>query len=114
MLVLVVAGARTEFSLAASGAASVYVLLRLAAKLLGGVIAARAIDADEPRTAALQLLSPGVFGVGLALNIVRAAGPDAAGLLTIVVLGTIGSEITAELARTRNAGASDRDPMVSV
>ena len=114
VLVLVVAGARTEFSLAASGAASVYVLLRLAAKLLGGVIAARAIDADEPRTAALQLLSPGVFGIALALNIVRAAGPDAAGLLTIVVLGTIGSEITAELARTRNAGASDRDPMVSV
>lgn len=114
VLVLVVAGARTEFSLAASGAASVYVLLRLAAKLLGGVIAARAIDVDEPRAVPLRLLSPGVFGVALALNIVRAAGPDAAGLLTIVVLGTIGSEITAELARTRNVGASERDPMVSV
>ena len=114
VLVLVVAGARTEFSLAASGAAAAYVLLRMAAKLLGGAIATRTIDADVPRTAALQLLSPGVFGVALALNIVRAAGPDAAVLLTIVVLGTIGSEITAELARTRNVGASERDPMVSV
>ena len=114
VLVLVVAGARTEFSLAASGAAAVYVLLRMAAKLLGGVIATRAIDAGAPRTAALQLLSPGVFGVALALNIVRAAGPDASGLLTIVVLGTIGSEITAELARTRYVDASERDPMVTV
>ena len=85
----------------------------MAAKLLGAAIAARVTDADEPRAAAVQLLSPGVFGVALALNIVRAAGPDAAGLLTIVVLGTIGSEITAELARTRNVSASDRHPVVS-
>ena len=84
VLVLIVAGARTEFSLAASAGATVYVLLRMAAKLLGAAIAARVTDADEPRTAAAQLLSPGVLGVALALNIVRAAGPDAAGLLTIV------------------------------
>ncbi len=64
----------------------------------------RAADAADSR-----LLSPGVFGVALALNIVRAAGPDATVLLTIVVLGTIGSEIIAELARTRNVGASERD-----
>ena len=114
VLVLVVAGARTEFSLAASGAAAVYVLLRITAKLLGGAIATRVADADVPRTPVQWLLSPGVFGVALALNIVRAAGPDATVLLTIVVLGTMGSEITAELARTRNVRASERDPVVSV
>ena len=114
VLVLIVAGAGIEFSLAASAAAAVYVLLRMAAKLCGAAIAARVTDGDEPRAGAVQLLSPGVFGVALALNIVRAAGPDATVLLTIVVLGTIGAEITAELARTRNVGASERHPAVSV
>ena len=113
VLVLVVAGARTELSLAASGAAAAYVLLRLTAKLLGGAIATRMADADLPRTAVVWLLSPGVFGVALALNIVRIVGPDAVVLLTIVVLGTIGSEITAELARTRNVRATESDPVVS-
>ena len=114
VLVLIVAGAGIEFSLAASAAAAVYVLLRMAAKLCGAAIAARVTDVDEPRAAAVQLLSPGVFGVAFALNIVRAAGPDATVLLTIVVLGTIGAEITAELARTRNVGASERHPAVTV
>ena len=62
----------------------------------------------------MQLLSPGVFGVALALNIVRVAGPDAGVLLTIVVLGTIGSEMTAELARTRNVRVCRARSVVSV
>lgn len=99
VLVLVVAGARTDFSLASSAMAAVYVFLRTAAKVLGGSVAGRIAGAVEARAFGLHLLSPGVFGVALALNTVRAAGPDATILLTIVVLGTIGSELVAEIGR---------------
>jgi hypothetical protein len=110
VLVLVVAGARTEFSLAAAGAATVYVFLRTAAKLAGGSLAARVVHARDPRLPGL--LSPGVFGVALALNILQDAGPDAGVLLTIVVLGTIGSEIVAEFGRHPDLSASYRDRVI--
>jgi hypothetical protein len=101
VLVLVVAGARTEFALGPAAVAGVYVLLRTAATLAGGWLAGRIARASEPWSIGVDLLTPGVFGVGLALNAVRAAGPGAEVLLTIVVLGTIGSEIVAELVRPR-------------
>jgi hypothetical protein len=99
VLVLVVAGARTDFSLASSAIAAVYIFLRTGGKLLGGSVAGRIAGAGEGRAFGLHLLSPGVFGVALALNTVRAAGPDATILLTVVVLGTIGAELVAEVGR---------------
>jgi hypothetical protein len=99
VLVLVIAGARTEFSLASSALASVYVFLRTAGKLLGGSVAGRIIGLADPRLFGLHLLTPGVFGVALALDAVRAGGPDLDLLLTLVVLGTIGSELVAGLGR---------------
>jgi hypothetical protein len=99
VLVLIVAGARTDFSLATSAMAAVYAGLRAAAKALGGSLAGRIVDVGEARAFELRFLSPGVFGVALALNLVRSTGPDATILLTIVVLGTIGAEIIAEIGR---------------
>ncbi len=99
VLVLVVAGARADFSLASSALAAVYVFLRTSGKLLGGAVAGRIAGVGNAGAFGLHLLSPGVFGVALALNLVRAAGPDATNLLTIVVLGTIASELAAELGR---------------
>jgi hypothetical protein len=99
VLVLIVAGARTDFSLVSSAIAAVYVSLRTGGKLLGGWMAARIAGTGEARALGLGLLSPGVFGVAFALAIVRAAGPDATIVLAVVVLGTIGSELVAELGR---------------
>jgi hypothetical protein len=99
VLVLVVAGAHADFSLASSAIAAVYVFLRTTGKLVGGAVAGRLAGASNARAFGLHLLSPGVFGVALALNIVRAVGPDATILLTIVVVGTIGAELVAELGR---------------
>jgi hypothetical protein len=99
VLVLVVAGAHADFSVASSAIAAVYVFLRTAGKLAGGAVAGRIAGASSARAFGFHLLPPGVFGVALALNIVRAAGPEATILLTIVVLGTIGSELVAEVGR---------------
>lgn len=113
VLLLVVAGARTEFSLASSALAGVYVFLRTAGKLFGGSVAGRIAGAAEPRLLGLHLLSPGVFGVAFALDAVRAAGPDLSILLTVVVLGTIGSEIVAGLGRPGEvdpSGAGSLEP----
>ena len=112
VLVLVVAGAHTDLSLASSAVALVYVFLRTVGKLLGGSLAARLSGARERRLLGLRLLSPGVFGVALALNIVRAVGSDAVVLLNIVVVGTIGCEIVAELGRPRDVVVSDGDGVV--
>ena len=80
VLVLVVAGAHTDFSLPSS---SVAAAVRLPA--YGGQTprrcSGRATERRAPATPGLRLLSPGVFGVALALNIVRAAGSDAVVLL---------------------------------
>ena len=114
VLVLVVAGARTEFSLASSALAAVYVLLRTAGKMLGGSVAGRIAGAVEPRLFGLHVLSPGVFGVALALDAVHAAGPDLDLLLTLVVLGTIGSELVAGLGRPHEVVPSDAGPFDAV
>ena len=113
VLVLVVAGARAEFSLASSALAAVYVVLRTAGKLFGGAIVGRISGAPEPRLFGLHLLSPGVFGVALALDAVRAAGPVLSVLLTVVVLGTIGSELVAGLGRPREVDRSEAELLES-
>jgi hypothetical protein len=100
VLVLVFAGARSDFSLPSSALAIVYILLRTAARMLAGFVAGRMAGIGEPRELGFQLLSPGIFGVALALETARAVGPATEVLLTIVVFGTIGSELVARLGRS--------------
>lgn len=97
VLLLLVAGASVEFGPASLGLAIVYVLLRTAGKLAGGWTARRFVPTAVPHQLSLRLLSPGVFGVAFALNTVRVAGPESSVLLTVAVLGTIGSELFAGL-----------------
>ena len=95
VLLLVIAGARVEFAIVSVVLAVAYVLLRTAGKSVGAWIMSRLARGIVPRDLPAQLLSPGVFGVALALNAVRAIGPDASILLTVVVIGTIGSDLLA-------------------
>jgi hypothetical protein len=92
-LILVVAGARTEFTPELAGVAVVYVVLRAVGKLAGG-IAAAAMDRASPDIAP-RLLAPGILGVAFALNSARALGPEMAIVLSVAVLGTIGSQLLA-------------------
>jgi hypothetical protein len=103
-LVLLVAGARADLSLASIGLAAAYVLLRVVGKLAGGILARQTVGTRVTRDLGLHLLSPGVFGVAFALNAVRAVGVDASILVTMVVVGTIGSELLALFLRPRRVG----------
>jgi hypothetical protein len=104
VLVLLVAGARADFSPATLALGVFYVVLRVAAQLAAGAVARRVVPVDAPRDLGLHLLPPGVFGVGFALNGVSVVGPDASLLLAVVVAGTIGSELAAVLLPPRSGG----------
>jgi hypothetical protein len=97
VLVLLVAGARADLSLASLALGAGYVVLRSVGKLAGGLVARRTVDLRVPRDLGLHLLQPGVFGVAFALNVVSVVGADAGLVLAAVVAGTVGSELVAIL-----------------
>jgi hypothetical protein len=97
VLVLIVAGARADPSAATVGLALLYAVLRSAGAVTGRVVAGRLRPTGERGGPRLPVLPPGVFGVALALNAVRAAGPDMTAVLTVVVLGTIATDLVAGL-----------------
>jgi hypothetical protein len=101
--VLLVAGARADLSPATLALGVGYVALRAAGQLAAASVARRVVGMNAPRDLGLHLLSPGVFGVGFALNAV-AVGVDASMLLTVVVAGTIGSELFAVLLPPQRVG----------
>lgn len=104
VLVLLVAGARAEFSPTTLALGVTYVLLRVTGQLAAGGLAARVAGANALPDLAPHLLRPGVFGVGFALNAIGVLGADASMLLAVVVAGTIGSEFVAALLPPRSAG----------
>lgn len=102
VLVLLVAGARAELSPFSIALGVGYVVLRAAGLMAAGAAARRAAGVKAFRDLGRQLLPPGVFGVGFALNAVSVLGADASMLLAVVVVGTIGSELTAVLLSPRS------------
>ena len=97
VLVLLVAGARADLSAASVAFGAVYLALRVAGQLAGGLVATRVSGGKVPRDVGFHLLPPGVFGVAFALNAVSVVGADASILLAAVVAGTVGAEFGALL-----------------
>lgn len=89
VLLLVVAGARTQLSMSLVGLMVAYPLLRTAGKLAGAWIVRRSTRPIPPRDLGMALVYPGVFGIAFAVNVVRAAGPQSDALLSIVVVGSL-------------------------
>jgi hypothetical protein len=105
VLVLLVTGARVEFVPAWLGLGAAYLFFRAAAKLAGGWMAWRIADPQGRRAPGFSLLSPGIVGIAFALNVLRAAGVDAAPVLAVVVFGAIGSDVFAALVAPREEPA---------
>jgi hypothetical protein len=91
-LLLVVAGASIEWSLALLWIAAPLVLLRLVGKLLGGAAAARLTGLPAGLLAAI-LVPPGVLGVALALNLQQVLGGAGVLLLSSVTVAAVVSEL---------------------
>jgi len=99
VMILLLAGARADFSPVTLTLSIAYVVVRTSGKLLGGWLAAHSLAAN-PLSNNVQLISPGVFGVAFALNVVRAGGPEFTPMLTVVVVGTIASSLIAAFSRS--------------
>lgn len=105
VLVLLVAGARMQLTPTVLSLTVVYLGLRTVARHAGGTAIQRLRPASS-QALRLELLAPGVFGVAFALNAARAVAPDAGGgpsVLSVVVLGTLLSDVVARLVASREA-----------
>jgi hypothetical protein len=103
VLLLVVAGARVTFAAGVAGLVVAYVVLRTAAKLLGGWFAASAVAPELPREVGFHLTSPGIVGLAFALNTLQARGDlgFTSTVFTIVVAGSLASDALSLLALRR-------------
>ncbi|HEX2460962.1 MAG TPA: hypothetical protein VHJ58_12520 [Vicinamibacterales bacterium] len=106
VLVLIVSGARLELQTPWLGLGVIYVLIRTAAKLAGGWAARRVVGPVASDNLGLSLLAPGILGLAFALNVVRAAGPDAAPILAVAAVGALGSDVIASFTG-RQSGAAE-------
>jgi hypothetical protein len=94
-LLLIVAGARVSLSTPVAGLVAVYLVCRIAGKLLGGWIASLTSGGDVPRDLGLLLMSPGVVGIAFALNVVQARGgvDNTTALFAVVIAGSLASDL---------------------
>jgi hypothetical protein len=99
VLMLLIAGAKTTLPPVVLALAVAYLVLRVAGKLAGGMIARRLPPIRQPEGLGTSLLPPGVFGIAFALNAAPLLGPPSMPLLAAVVLGTIGSQLVAAVLR---------------
>jgi hypothetical protein len=105
VLVLLVAGARADFTPVSLGLAAAYLASRVAGKIVSGRAARRALGASRPRDLSFHLLPPGAFGVAFVMNAAGELGADGPAALTAVVVGTVGSELVALMLSRRGAAA---------
>jgi hypothetical protein len=100
VLILAVSGARLELTPAAIAIALPYLILRLLAATAGSAVAQRLAPASSDTDSGLSM-SPGIVGLAFALNAARAIGSDANTLITIVVVGSVGSQLVGPLLGLR-------------
>jgi len=102
MMILAVSGARLELTPVVLAIGFPYLVLRLVGTTAGSAAARRLVPAWSATDTSLTLVSPGIVGLAFALNAVRAAGSDAT-IISIIVIGVIGSELLVPLLKPREA-----------
>lgn len=103
VLILAVSGARLVLTPVVLAIGLPYLVLRLIGTTAGSSAARRLVPAWSATDTSLTLVSPGIVGLAFALNAVRAAGSDAATVISIIVVGVVGSELLAPLLKRREA-----------
>jgi hypothetical protein len=96
VLLLAVAGAQMRLTPLALFLLAAFVVFRLSGKVIGGVLASRLTRVPGDLLGAL-LVSPGVIGIAIALNIQQVAPADGTPLVTAVAGGTLLFEMLALL-----------------
>lgn len=102
VLVLLVAGSRTELSAVTIGLGAAYAVIRSFARILSGAVLWPHLPGIT-QSLRLRLVDHGIFGVAFALTLNRALGAEAALTLSVVVIGTVLSDIMRGLATSRGA-----------
>jgi hypothetical protein len=98
LLILVVSGARMVLTPVVLAVGLSYLALRLVGTIAGSAAARRLVPSwTAPDSHAL--LAPGVVGLALALGAVRATASDATTIISIVVIGVVGSQFLRPAAR---------------
>jgi len=106
VLLLLTAGAHVGMWPALTVLVPMYLVFRIIGKVAGGWLAGRLAGHDEPVRVGLYLVSPGMIGVAVALNVLQAGGVDRAGLLlTAALAGSFASELISRLVHPREAAA---------
>jgi hypothetical protein len=99
VMLLIVAGASIEISAEVFALGLFVAICRLGGKLVGARVASRVLVRDGPRESALQLVSPGLVGVALALSVTVPPGGSNLPrfLLSVTVAATLVSDVIALL-----------------
>lgn len=97
VLILIIAGATLQLSLAGVWLFAPYVVFRTAGKFIGGWAASRVTTEVTPSELGAYLVPPGVIGIAFALNILQVAPAAAGPIVFAVSSGALVSEVLALL-----------------
>jgi hypothetical protein len=105
VMLLLVAGASVEFTADVFALALLVAIIRIAAKAVGGSIAA-VVSGSLPWNTGVHLVSPGIVGVAVALNVHHLFVEEASHrmLLSIVVVSMVVSDVMALFISPEEAG----------
>ena len=108
VMILIIAGASVQPTLAGIWLFAPYVVFRTAGKLVGGWVASRLAPGVTPSDLGAYLIPPGVIGIAFALNILQVAPGPAVPIVFAVSIGAVVSELVALLV---TPGAPDPTPV---
>ena len=105
LLILIVSGAQLVLTPLVLAVALPYLVVRLVATAAGAAAARRVISAESAIDSGAALVPPGIVGLAFAFNAARAAGSEAAAVLSVVVVGVVGAELLAPFLQPKEPEA---------
>ena len=97
VLLVVVAGAQTILEPVPLFLFAVFVVFRLTGKVIGGVAAARLVPTLAGEALGAYLVSPGVMGIAIALNLQQISPSDGRAVVSAVAAGSLIFEVVSAL-----------------